>query len=176
MRRPFGIIAVTLLLFLASSSPIAAKVQAERIVLDPSATETDPQLTILSEGSDHLTLELTLPALELEEFVVENEIFHALSFPNSGFRGETGQPALPTYSRLIALPAGAEVTARIVSHDIVSLAGYRVLPMQPDVSETFVIDRSHYSSSASAMSPEAQVGEAAQLRHMRVVPLSNFRP
>ena len=171
MRKALGLLAAALLLV---ASPALAKVQVRKLVLDPAAVDMSPRFTVLERGAERLTLELSLPSLDLEEIAVGNELFHALTIAGGGIDGEAGAPGLPTITRLVAVPAGMSVSVRVLSEETESFAGYRILPMQPDDADSFVIDRASYARPAP-MTMEAVAGETARIRHVTVAPVT-FRP
>ena len=169
------ILGLTLCGILILTGSALARVEVQRVALDPTAGDT-PRVDLLSQGTESLTLELTLPYLNLEEFAVENEVFQALTLPGGGMRGVEGQAGLPTISRLVAVPDGAAVQARVLSRRDRNLPGYRVFPVQPEGSESFVIDRQYYEGrSLVADAPAVEIGAPAILRDLRVVPIT-FRP
>ena len=139
MRR--FLIVASMMLFLAGAA--SAGVQARKLVLDPAGAGEGPSFRVLDERHDRLTLELNLPALDLEEFAVGNELYQTLAIPGGGIRGETGQAGLPTLSRLISVPPGARLSVRVTSTETQSFSGYRVFPVQPDEGESFVVDRDY---------------------------------
>ncbi|MCP3861251.1 MAG: hypothetical protein GY704_16485, partial [Phycisphaeraceae bacterium] len=123
---------------------------------------------------EDLTLALTLPTLDLEELDINGELFQALTIPGGSLEGANGLPALPTITRLITVPTGAFVTPRVTATERTDLAGYRLLPMQPDNTDALVIDRAAYRTALAAQ-PAVEVGEPAIFRDLRVVPVT-FRP
>jgi len=59
----------------------------------------------------------------------KEQFLSALTIPGGGFDGEPGQPSLPTFTRLIAVPdrAGVQVTAEIIDEE--ERLGVRLAPM-----------------------------------------------
>jgi len=135
----------------------------------------EPTVRVLAADGDILRLELVLPSLTVEELEVERERYQALSIPGAMIRGDDGQPGLPALSRLVQVPAGAAVRARVLAADRERFTGYRVLPVQPDEADGFVIDRDHYARGAADAPSLVEVGEPAVLRDLRVVPVT-FNP
>ncbi len=169
MRRSLGLTLATWLI-IATAQPTAAIQRAERLIFDAKGGET-PALNLIERRDDGLTLELTLPGLDLDELTADGERFQALSIPGGAMRGAAGTPGLPTWSRLLALPAGARASVRILSMKETSLAGYRLFPNQPEGAAAFTIDRAGYDGTASASEPEVLLGEPARIRHQDVLPL-----
>ncbi len=169
MRRlPALLIPMILLL----SFDAAAVVQPQKLLLDPDAASEAVACRIASEVGEPLRLEFTLPALDLEEIAVAGEVYQALSISGGGMRGETGQAGLPSYSRLLAVPAGSVARATVISRADQALPGYRVLPVQPDGAEDFVIDRDWYAAGVAAAPPAVELGDVAYIRDQAVLPLT----
>ncbi|MBN2172321.1 MAG: hypothetical protein JW819_13460, partial [Candidatus Krumholzibacteriota bacterium] len=171
MRSVFGML-------LAGMLCLAAGVQAATtttLALAGGEPGAQPAVRVLADEGEILRLELTLPSLTVEELEVERERYQALSFPGGLIRGEEGLPGLPALSRLVQVPLGVTVRARVLSADRERFTGYRVLPVQPDEADGFVIDRDHYARGAAAAPSLVEVGEPAILRDLRVVPVT-FNP
>ena len=79
------------------------------------AEGTEPHLRVLSADEDGATIVFDLPELVIQELVREGEEFQVLSIPGGGFAGESGEPALPTYSRLVAVPEGKEIRVHLLN-------------------------------------------------------------
>ena len=170
MRRSIELLFAAMLILVGS---VSASTNVEQITFDPTADSPEPAFQILSVSGDHMSLELEIPTLGFEEFVVENELFHVLTLPGGVIRGADGQAGIPSLSRMVAVPEGATVTARVVGKDEQVLAGYRVFPVQPQESDEFVIDRGFYAGDRSAGELAlVEVGAPAYMRHVRMVPVT----
>ncbi len=173
MRRFIGLLALSLVLFAGVAD---ARVEASKLILDPNSQATAPSVQVLEmDRQDLMRMEFRLPALDLEQIPVEGETFQALSIPGGGLIGEEGRAALPTFSRLVAVPEGVAVNLRVTSREEQVLEGYRPLPLQPADAEEFVMDRQWYAAGRAEVTADAIVGAPAIFRDLRVVPVT-FQP
>jgi len=117
----------------------------ETLSLQPGSTDAEPQWTVLSQDAGSLVLEFELGALQVEEVSAQGKTWHGLSVIGGGILGRDGEPGIPSAGRLVAVPAGAAVEARILSHSWRQLDDLRLLPVQPDDAEAFFIDESVYA-------------------------------
>ena len=170
MRRYLGLIALGLLLATSAS----ASVTPQSLVLDPGATATAPELRVLSQDGDRMTLEFTLPALDAPTIDVDGESFRALAIPGGGggLVGTEGRAGLPTFSRLVAVPNGVAVTARVTDQRVERFDDIRPLPLQPADAKSLVMDRSWYADGRADALPVVEVGAPAVMHGLRVVPVS----
>ncbi len=172
MRKLFRF-SLAFLLILAAGAQ--ARVGVQKLTLDPTTDAEKPVFAVLDEEAGSLRLEIRLPLLNVEEIMVGDEIYQALTIPGGDIRGEAGQAGLPVFTRLVVVPDNAAVTVRVLDHERQVLPGYRVLPVQPDDGEEFVIDRDYYAEVRSLAPPAVEVGDPAIFHRLRVVPVT-FSP
>jgi hypothetical protein len=165
--RLFTGFTLSLLLFAATALAVPA---VREVVLDPAAG-AQPELALLEDAGDVLTLELTLPRLTVEDVAAGGDAWQVLTFPDAAQRGAEGAPGLPVFSRLIAVPAGATAKARIVSSETVALEGYRLLPVQGREGEPFVFDKDVYARGGGALTPSVEVGRPGVMHGLTVAPV-----
>jgi len=134
-----------------------------------------PTLRILEENGQGLLLEFELSAIETAKLDVGGEVFDLLAIEGGGFEGDAGEPEMPTFSRLVAIPDRAGVRVAVTSVETRELAGLRPMPHQPDDASGFVIDAAAYARAGYGDSDRVLVGEPALARDLRVVPVT-FRP
>jgi len=119
-------------------------------------------LTILpgiafSAAAEQLTINYSFAPPHMREIIIEGELYHTLSMPETPNGGGIGQPALPARGAYILLPQGAEVADIQVVHDAkIQVPGsWRVEPIQKPVplslaattTDVFVRDDALYNSS-----------------------------
>ncbi|MBN2172322.1 MAG: carboxypeptidase regulatory-like domain-containing protein [Candidatus Krumholzibacteriota bacterium] len=165
--RSRGIAVAAIGFFLAS----AAAADSRTLVLDPADPGGAPAVRVLAERGDALVLAVTLPALTVDDLEVERLRWQALSIAGGSYRGEAGQAGLPTLPRLVQVPDGAAVTARVLSAETERYSGYRLLPIQPEGAESFVVDRDYYARPAPDAPPLVEAGPPAIMGGLRVAPL-----
>jgi hypothetical protein len=135
-----------------------------------------PQIRIISSDSRGVSLVFEMPTLTVEEVTNGSESFQMVTVPGGILEGDLGSPALPTFSRLLAIPDDAAVSVNVIPEAEEDLAGYRVLPMQSDEpGAAFVFNAASYARDAFDEAPAAQVGTPAIGRDLRMVALK-FRP
>jgi len=166
------------LLLLGSSFVVAAAATSTTIALSPGADHGRPRVDVTAAGRDGLTLTLEIPSLEITDLELDARSFRGLDFYDGGHRGADGQPALPTVTRLVALPDGRGVAARLIDHDMASLGAMALAPNEPlrdgSKAHTPTFDAARYAA-ARPSEPEVLVGEPALLHGLRVVPIT-FSP
>ncbi len=162
---------------LAAATAHAGVEDGALVTLHPgaAATEAVAELRVLETRADGVRLAFELPAIRAEEIQVEGETFHALAIDNGSFDGEPGQPMLPTFTRLIQIPADQAVSWDLAAVATAELTDYRPLPVQPDEGTGFVIDRVAYAAGGYGEAPTVAIGDPALARDLRVVPIT-IRP
>lgn len=125
-------------------------------------------------GVEEIEVYFSLPGFEIEQFQVLNENFSRISYPGSGEFVDLGQPDLPRFSHLLAIPDQGSVDWEIIYTDPVVFNNIQVLPRQnlndnDIISETdFVIDRSFYNSSQIFPESLVQGEEPVIMRDLRL--------
>lgn len=134
-----------------------------------------PAIEVVREDADGVTLDFALPALAVDEFVVDGQAFQVVGIPEGGEIGEPGRPMLPTFTRLVAVPdrAGVTVSASVIEEE--TIPGFRLMPAQAEDQETFAYDPASYGLDAFTAGPAASSGSPAILRDVRIIPIT-FQP
>jgi hypothetical protein len=141
-----------------------------------SATDGElPQFELLSSDADGVHLIFNLPVLEVEAYNLDGEIFHTVAIPGGQLHGELGEPSLPAFTRLVAIPNRSGVTLRVVSVEEETFDGFRLLPMQDDEGDAFRHNREVYRQNDFLGGETVTIGDPQLMRDLRVVPLT-FRP
>lgn len=170
MRRVIVIGLVAL--FLASGSALAAT----RIVPVESVGPQDvPRVQLLSADRSGVDLLLELPALSMETLTVEGREFQSVAIPGGGLDGEIGQPGIPTFTRLVMIPAESGVTVTATPMDEEDVSGVMLMPVQSEENELLTLDAAAYAREGFDAAPGASAGSPAIARDLRVVPVT-FRP
>jgi len=157
--------------------------RVEKILLVPGSTDETPQVVVKQRSSTGMTLELELSALERIDLELAGENYQLLSITDGSHAGQDGQAALPTFTKLVAIPDRAAVRSLGTSSEITRLSGYRVLPLQSSEirdgvakqdDTPFLLDADWYAQPGKTPI-EVVVGTPALLRNIRVVPVT-FHP
>ncbi|RPJ41695.1 MAG: hypothetical protein EHM19_11365, partial [Candidatus Latescibacterota bacterium] len=89
-----------------------------------------PIVRVVSQEGGELRLLFELPELTATNHAVGPREFQAVEFPGCGFLGAPGEPAIPVFSRFIAVPEGATVRVRTVRLEEEVREGVLLLPAQ----------------------------------------------
>jgi hypothetical protein len=174
MRNPLGRIFLGVVITLLGAIALADEPMVKQISLRPGSGNA-PAFRILRVGSESMTIELDLPALSVQEIVLDGQVYQQLAIPGGGFRGVDGQPALPEITRLVALPDGRAASGKVTAASKQVLRDYRLWPQQPDGTDRFIVDEQAYGKSGFDEAANVAVGEPAWLGSLRVAPVT-FRP
>jgi len=134
-----------------------------------------PRVEVASSDQRGIGLLFDLPVLSVDDVEVDGRGFQVVGIPGGDLAGGLGQPALPVFARLIAVPDGAEVTVSCVAEAEEDLPGFDLVPMQADEGDRFVYDSAAYAHDGFSEAEYATVGSPAIFRDLRIVPVT-FRP
>lgn len=131
-------------------------------------------VVILHRGETHLDLRLTVPGIHVGEPDERGHV--SVVIPSEGTLDRVGQPAVPTVSRWIAVPAGASVWAEVITEDVERLSCDPVTPRQPPRYRSgpvppFAVDEEVYRAAAAVPGAGVTVGQAGRLRRQGIVRL-----
>jgi len=168
----FWVAGLLALLLLAVGATTSA---STLLPLRADAETSAPEVTILAADAGGLRLSFELPALEIEAFNLNDEVFHSPWFSQAELIGPVGEPALPAFTRFVAIPARSGATVRVVATEEETFPGFHVLPMQDEDETTFAIDRALYARDELIGGAPVEIGAPGLMRELRVVPLT-FRP
>ncbi len=164
--------------------PTGAAHAAESVAILAAPGEP-PRLQVLSSDDRGIRLVVELPELATEDVVEAGRNRTLASIPGGGFDGRPGEPAIPTFARLIAVPPGASVRVRAVSLEQEERVGTRLATMPAPGEREFGPEHRAAAAGgavadAAAPAPAAghslvRMGTPAVLRDLVVVDLT-FRP
>ncbi len=174
MRLSPAAVCTALLVSVLCSIPSVHAAPVLRAASDVGPGEL-PQVLVESSDEDGVDLVFELPVLAFDEIAVGSERFQSVAIPGGGLAGEVGQPALPVFTRLLAIPddVGFEVTVESIEES--EIPDIRLVPMQGEDEETFAYDAEAYSRASFDAGPTASVQAPAICRDLRVVSIT-FRP
>ncbi|MBU1699718.1 MAG: hypothetical protein KJ831_06170, partial [Candidatus Eisenbacteria bacterium] len=132
----------------------------------PNLAES-PRIRVLQSDETGVSFQFDLPDLVIEAVSLEGTDFHILSIPGGELSGDIGQPALPTFSRLISIPdqSGLNITLTVEEEEI--LSGHKVMPMQEDQGTVFAYDPAAYSRNDFGATPVVRKGDPAIMAGQR---------
>ena len=89
---------------------------------DGPAASTASPLQLLKSDDSGIVVELTTPAFEVKETMIDGVLYQTLTVPGFTTTGEAGYPELPVKSVLLGIPADGEPQLRILADDRAELA------------------------------------------------------
>jgi hypothetical protein len=135
---------------------------------------------ILSQGTNELAFTFQLPAYSLEPLVIGGRAYTGVSAPGLvPFAGE-GEPNLPVFTALLAIPPGGEaLLAKVAASAETALEGVRIIPVERVravgdgerklATHDFIEQESLYGGSAVFPRAAAWLGDRGTLRGQEVV-------
>ena len=157
----------------------------------PLAADSHPGRTVglSGAGPDAITLDVTLPGLDISEAKTKDGAYILLSVPDQGYNTEPGHPKLPVVSEWVEIPQGARVEAflEVIAEQSFNLKdkGFdkKIMPVQlpvpkmPGAEEKvpFRIDQTVYSNNEFYGKAQVTLSQPVQMRGHRAV-LVSFWP
>ncbi|HPR17180.1 MAG TPA: C25 family cysteine peptidase [Candidatus Cloacimonadota bacterium] len=132
----------------------------------------------ISYGIETTEVSFSLPGYELETVNEDGVEYQKISYSNEGEIMEVGKPALPCFSRLLAIPNQGITTVRILDYEEDTISNISVYPQQELQVENqpsrgiFTIDESFYNNGTIFPMQIIETGTPAIMRGVRVVKLT----
>ena len=166
-----------ILLGLMGTLLLAAPASSDPIFVDARSVGSAemPRFEVVSRTDEGVELLFELPALVVEEVPIEGSAFRSVEIPGGGLIGEAGHPALPVFTRFVAIPDRAAVRVEASVESSVEWSGFDLAPMPPDDGADIVRDETAYRVEGYPTIGSAEAGEPAIARDLRLVPLT-IRP
>ncbi len=171
-RNPVFLVIV--LQFLA----VAALGQADKMVLNNS--DQPVRLMLISESPVGCKIQFQLNELNNTPVSHNGQNYSQLEIAGGGMSGQDGDPGLPIFSGMIAVPEGHTVSAEVLSFESRKMVNLQVAPLQPDGSDQFAYNSDAYRGGNKNKEFRVQVGDPAILHGQSVAPFVvhpvNFDP
>ncbi len=139
------------------------------------------KVSLVNNNDFGFELQFKLQDFSLEELDTKAGKFDQLSIEGFGYSGRIGEPKLPVFSKLIAVPLGADVQVEYLNKNQLDISKVdnqlrnRIMPAQPSVSKSanpdmipFELDSSAYAKDGYTNSDIFKVEEVGILRGVRV--------
>ena len=145
------------------------------VSLDGRSPVSETAVKTSAQQPDGVTLNFTLPGYYTKKVSVRGQEFTSIELPSSGHLQEVGKASLPTYGRLIAVPAGAKVRAELISAEYDVVDAGQVYPCQPDWKRCggerppFAFDADAYASSELFPNELFEVSQPMIMRGLTMV-------
>ncbi|MDN5354610.1 MAG: hypothetical protein PWQ09_1366 [Candidatus Cloacimonadota bacterium] len=123
-------------------------------------------------------VEFELDGFEKRKIVVDNTDYYQISYPGEGEFLAVGMPDLPRFSRLLAIPADAQMEVEVVEKSQEVISNFQIYPQQPLQSESnrqqqhFIKDIDFYNSDNFFPKKIVELGKPAIMRDLRIVNLT----
>ncbi len=139
-------------------------------------TDGKSEMFTASQRNHNSTLiSFSLPGYELEELEVDAKNYQRITFPEEGEFMEVGKPALPRFTRLIAIPDEGSVEFDFNITQEMVLSDILPFPAQPLTTESgretfaFELDEQFYQAAEVFPQRIVEVGDPAIMRDLRIV-------
>ncbi len=143
--------------------------------VDISENSSQELFDHVSYGIGSTEVNFALDGYEIEIIKIEGIEYKKISYWNEGEFIEIGKPALPRFSRLIAIPDAGNVEFDIIYTEEEIISNINIFPRQNLQSESqpvdneFVIDEAFYNKGEVFPGKVVEIGEPAIMRDFRIV-------
>ena len=154
---------------------IAATMQLSAQKVNLSNNWGEHGATLLTQNPQGVTLNFSVHDYLLSETTVDREVMNTLTMSGVMLQNNEGSPNVPGYSRYIAVPQGAVVSARIVRKQSETVQDMNIapaprIPLDTDIGPlSYSKDQSIYSKNAFYPENIVQISEPMKIRGLDVV-------
>ncbi len=166
-----------LLLALLLISTLSFAADARRVNFSSSGNKAE----LVSNNDFGFELQFRLQEYSVEEIQTKAGVFDQINVDGFGYSGKIGEPKLPVFSKLIAVPIGAEVQVEFLNRNQLSIAArdsrlnHKLIPAQASVSKSdnpelvpFAMDNAAYAKNSFTGNGLFKVEEIGYLRGVRM--------
>lgn len=150
----------------------AVPVQSQTHHADSERLVSPPLVKITSSDDRVISMIFELPDLRTADLSVAGTPYLFAEIPGGGFTGDAGEPAIPTFARLLSIPEGAEISVSSNRLEVETVTGVHLIPAQADEAGDFAYDGQLYSREIPDDGIDVEIGEPARLRDLTVVPIT----
>jgi len=176
MRVSNGFVFFVIVLLLAGTA------LADFVPLRNDVIGDQPETVLLSSDAARVEFEVKIPGIERLEGTLEGQIWDRFEIPGGGVSAELGSPEVPTFSRMIAIPANKAVRVEFEPFEVTTLSNIHLIPAQgKDIEEVqqskepIRFSASAYESDTFSPKMQASASDPAVMRGVRLVSI-NTRP
>ncbi len=114
------------------SNPLHAVSNLTWQPFEAGSTPADPNVSVIEEASDHLTIQYRLTGFYLEEIAVGREVFHRIHLGGelSSSISKAGEPYCPSLNEIIRVPEGDVAAAELLEVEWKYSGDYNLYPRQ----------------------------------------------
>lgn len=155
---------------------VAATAQEIRTFHFDHSGKTGFKMTEQTRGN--VTLEYTIDEMSMASFTYNGEEMQTIGIADISLPNEKGLPNVPSYSRAIAIPKGAQAVLHVVSFEQQTISNVNVEPSlgveseaaEPDMN--YIKDTKVYSDNTYYPAEFASISPATQIRGVDIVNIS----
>ncbi|MGD8394600.1 MAG: C25 family cysteine peptidase, partial [Candidatus Eiseniibacteriota bacterium] len=138
----------------------------------PAPHGAPPEVALVRADAAGVELAFELRDLDRAPVEIDGRSYEAVSIPGGAVSGAPGEPALPSYTQLVAVPEGRSARLRVEVLETEPLAGLDLAPVATsEGGAAFAAAAAPRPASGAAGGPAAELGEVARLRGLAVVPI-----
>jgi hypothetical protein len=135
-----------------------------------------PRVNVVSTDARGLDLVFELPVLAVDEMASKSgDRLRTAAIPGGDLEGNVGDPAIPVFTRFLAIPDRASVSISASREDDQVLEGAALAPMQDEDGSNLTRNPAAYAVDGYDSRPAVVAGAPAIMRDLRLIPLT-FRP
>jgi len=156
----------------------ASSALSEVIPLRADVQDDEPRIEITKHDANLLQLDVRIGSLELYQSMLDGKMWDRVQIPGGSYDNELGVPEVPSFSRMIAIPANAGAQVEFEPLEVSTFSDVDLMPMQEDEPEVIQQNKSpvRFASSAyetDSFGPEVQAvnGDPALMYGIRLVPV-----
>lgn len=141
-----------------------------------------PQVICTDADPFGCTLEFSCPEISRETFTDGQTTITRLFYPTGGYCGEVGEPMLPTFAKLVAMPANTSIRAEMIYMECETIRNVTLTPVTNPLAEHDDTETLNYIRAPQAFphvlstpnSQNVRTGDPAIFRDFRVAPVDFF--
>ncbi|MDP8232299.1 MAG: C25 family cysteine peptidase, partial [Candidatus Zophobacter franzmannii] len=150
------------------------------IAIQDTEQDTVTRFNVLESTPTSTTLEFSLPEFKLVKQELNGIEFDKIETQCDGFVPELGQPELPLYSTMVAIPYSGSVSLEVLNKTSFQVDNFTAIPAQDytienEMERSFALDEDFYNSNIEYPVQAENISDPMIVRDFRVVSLT-FTP
>ncbi|HPQ71192.1 MAG TPA: C25 family cysteine peptidase [bacterium] len=151
MKRRYWLGLIPLLVLL---SVVTAFAGTKWIKVDGTITAQKPQVvTTLNTYSD-FNFRVHIPSFQIRDMELEGEVWDSIDFYGAARHSYPGEPAVPVFTRYIAVPQGATVQVKVNASNPQTADGLNILPAQAPAPDCYGVEEPSFEMDGTVYSSD----------------------
>jgi hypothetical protein len=163
-RYTFMGILITLLTISTASS--------ESLQLRIDTPADHPAIQILRHDPHQVEFEVKIPLIHLSKEEINGRLWDRIELPGGAWAQNPGSPDVPSFSRLLAIPATAAISVQFERLEHRTITDIDLAPAPGSDQEEIQFDEAVYARADFYPSSQVSSGDPALMRGLRVVPIT----